>query len=177
MVSKKKDVFDDPLRIRFRGVYDYDGLMSLIRDFYASVLIDIKEPKFKFKNGGAGAEVEFKFEGDRKVTHYIKIHLFVSGHIWDVKREEMTVDGVKRLMTKGKLEVLISGKVESDYANGFSSGKKPQELLEKWMQSTLDAPGTGLQYGDNKMIGSKFMEKMLQRLASEIKKFLKMECY
>ena len=77
MVSLLKDVFDYPIRIRYRGNYDYDGLMELIRKFYDRQLMDIKEPKFKFKQQGTGAEVQFKFVGDRKVTHYIKINILV----------------------------------------------------------------------------------------------------
>lgn len=183
MVKDMKGVFDYPIRIRYRGNYDYDGLMDLIRNFYARVLIDIKEPKFKFKQQGTGAEVQFKFKGDRKVTHYIKIHLFVEGFIWDVKREDVVIDGKQVRRTNGKLDIKISGNYELDYADKFKDIKKGGKASERalhafdsWMQTKLDADGTGLQFGDNKVTGKKFMEKMLVSLGDEIKRFLRMEC-
>ena len=159
------DIRDDPLIIRFRGEYDYDGLLSLIRGFYKRSLFDIKEPKLKYKVGGTGAEVEFKFESDRKITHYIKAYLFVEGHFWDVKKE-------KTGLTKGKLDIRISSQMELDYAGKFD-GKKPSH---KWMQEKLDEKGTGLQFGDNKVTGEKYLEKLMDKLQTEIKKHLKMEC-
>lgn len=173
MEHGEQPIFDDPLLIQFRGTYDYDGLMQLIRDYYARVKIDkLDEPKFKFKNGGGGAEVEFKFAGNRKVTHYIRVNLYVTGHMWDVKQEEMNVGGVAKKMTKGKLEITINGSFELDYAKGFNEKK----ALDNWMREKLDAPGTGLQFGDNKVTGEKFMEKMILTLHAQIKKFLNMTC-
>ena len=165
-MGNSKDTYDIPLIIRYRGEYNYDALLSLIRNFYKRSLFDIQEPKFKYKNGGTGAEVEFKFKSDRNITHYIKAHLLIEGHLWDVKRNAAG-------MTNGKLDIRINAKMELDYAEGFDSKKKPSH---KWMQETLDATGSGLQFGDNKVTGVKYLEKLTQKLQSEIKKLLKMEC-
>lgn len=173
MVKDNRPIFDDDLVIQYRGVYDYDGLMDLIRGYYAKIKMDkLDEPKFKYKNGSGGAEVEFKFVADRKVTHYIKVYLNVSGHLWDVKQEEIMINGVKKKMTRGKLELTMNGSYDVDYAKGFD-GKK---ALDKWMQKKLDDPPGGLQFGDNKMTGEKFMEKVIITLHTEIKKFLNMTC-
>ena len=56
------------------------------------------------------------------------------------------------------------------------SSRKEQTAAQKWMKETLDGIGTGLQFGDNKITGEKYMEKLTQQLQSEIKKHLKMEC-
>lgn len=171
MSSSKKSVYDDPLIIRFRGEYDYDGLLSLIRGFFARSLFILQEPKFKYKNGGTGAEVEFKFVSDRDITHYIKAHLQVEGHFWDVKRK----DGV----TNGKLELSISAAHEIDYASdyeGLNLGFDKKKNSHKKLQDYLDGMGTGLQFGDNKVTGEKYLEKLTQKLQKEIKKHLKMEC-
>jgi hypothetical protein len=171
--SGKKGVFEYPIRIRYRGPYDYDGLIELIRNYFGEVAIDTrKEPKFKYKTGGGGAEAEFKFTGDRKITHYIKFYLTVTGHFYNVKRKEVVIDGEKRRGTDGKLEITIVGEVELDYADSFDKNKK----LDKWMQEVLDADGTGLQFEDNKATGKKYVQKVLLTLDSKIKSFLKMEC-
>lgn len=186
--SKEKTAFMAPIKIRFRGAYDYDGLLQLIRGYYGRHLFDArKEPKFKFKTGGSGSEVEFKMEADRKVTHYIKVFLYVEGHLWDVKPQEVVVDGKKVRMTEGKLELQLKASFIFDYANKFathgdpkgnkSASDKLENSIEKWMQEFMDADGTGLQFGDNKASGKSYLKKLLISFADEIKAFLKMECY
>jgi len=181
--SGKKDVFDAPIEIRYRGNYDYDGLLDVIRSYFGRHFFDRKEPKFKFKTGGSGSEVEFKMVADRKVTHYIKIFLTVEGHLWDVKQEDIVISGKTVRRTNGKLEIKLSGHFEFDYNNKFAShgtkgsADKLQNSIEKWMQDFMDAPGTGLQFGDTKASGKSYMKKLLVALGDEIKKFLKMECY
>lgn len=180
--SEEKFVFHSPIKIRFRGTYDYDGLLNLIRGYYGRHFFDRKEPKLKYKSGGGGAEVEFKMEADRKVTHYIKVFLYVEGHLWDVNPKEVVVDGKKQMLTGGKLEIQLKGSFELDYGNSFathdnkSSSGRFQNMLEKHMQKFLDEDGQGLQFGDNKANGKKYMEGLLIDFADEIKKFLKMEC-
>ncbi len=155
---------DDPLLLRYRGTYDYDGLLVVIRNFFKKSRFQIREPKFNYKGGGAGAEVEFKFESERKVTHYIKVALEVKGHFWDVKHGPEN---------NGKLELFMQGKVILDYGGGFDTEKKASH---KRMKDFLDKPGSGLQFGDVKITGEKYVEKMIEKLQKEIKKHLKMEC-
>lgn len=166
----EKFVYDDPVLIRYRGLYDYDGLLQLIRDFYSSVKMDIREPKFKHKGGGA-AEVEFKFEGDRKTTHYIKVYLYVEGHFWDVNMQEVVIAGKKTRATNGKLELKINSSFEMDYPGMFDEKKK----FHNWMKQKLDSPD-GLQAGDTKAVSKKFCEQMINKLANQIKKHLNMAC-
>lgn len=166
MVKRSKSFpEDEPVRIRFRGTYDYDELLAVIRAYFKKSLFIIREPKFKYKTNGSGAEVEFKFESDREITEYIAIELEVLGHLWDVKRDDKGV-------TSGKLEIFIQASAVFDYAEKFKDDKH----IHKWMQQTLDAPGSGLQFGDNKVTGEKYAEKLVQQLQFEIKKHLKMEC-
>lgn len=184
MAVVKKKVYSYPIRIRYKGLYDYDGLLALIRGFYARhKFMKLDEPKFKYKVGGGGAEVEFKFHGDRKITHYIRAHLYVEGHMWNVKRQEVVENGKKVIRTNGRAEFKISGEFELDYRNRFKEVKPGAKAydkfyhgLDKWMQSKLDDEGVGLQYENNKTNGKNFVQKLLIKLSDEIKTFLKMEC-
>ena len=158
--------------------------MALIRGYYRkNKFLKLDEPKFKYKVGGGGAEVEFKFQGERKITHYIRAHMYIEGHMWKVKREEVVEGGKKVLRSNGRGEFRISGKFELDYRDRFkelnpgdSGYDKFYHGLDKWMQSKLDADAVGLQYGDNKVSGKKYVQKLIIRFGDEIKKFLKMEC-
>ncbi len=181
MVARKSIVFA-PLRIRFRGEYDYDGLLDLIRNHFAKHLFgELKEPVFKYKSRPTGAEVEFKMLSNRNVTHYIKVYLTVKGRMWDMLREQKVIDGEKRIRTNGKLELYLIGEWELDYANQFGTApddkaiQRLQNAAEKWMQSNLDRPDGGLKYGDNKMTGKKYVENIIKSLHDDIKSFLGME--
>ncbi|MGM5480438.1 MAG: hypothetical protein ACQESC_03185, partial [Nanobdellota archaeon] len=99
-----EEVFEDDLVLEYRGQYDYDGLIDLIRKFYDDLHMERKEPKYKNKKKTFGSEIEFKMEGDRKITHYIRVNLYVQAHMWDVDPKEVVVNGKKKMMTGGKLK-------------------------------------------------------------------------
>jgi len=179
--SGLKNAFDSPLVIRFRGTFDYDGLIALIRQYFKRHLFDRKEPKWKHSGGGGGAEIEFKMEADRKITHYIKAYITIEGHLWGVNPKESVVKGKKIRLTNGKLELKLSAAYEFDFAGRFAThGKgvsdKIENAIEKWMQDFLDKDNYGLMYQDNKTNGKKYLQKMLLLLSDEIRSFLRMEC-
>lgn len=184
MVTMRKTVFDYPIRIRYRGLYDFDGLMKLIRGYFARMKFDkVDEPKYKYNAKSSGVEFEFRMLSERKVTHYIRIHMRVDGHIWNMKRQEVVEEGKKVMRSNGRLELKITGEFELDYRGRFKEVKPGDKgydrfahSLDKWMQDTLDKEGTGLMFGDNKATGKGFVEKMIIKFADEIKTFLKMEC-
>jgi hypothetical protein len=184
MAIKGSAVFDKDLRIRFRGLYDYDGLIALLRSFYARAKITIEEPKFKYKVGGNGAEVEFEFQGNLKVTHYIRVNLYVSGKAFDVDPKPVVIDGKKKMMTQGKIELKFQGSYELDYPGMYKleedKNKNALPTLRnkalKQMKELIDNPDYGLAYGDNKALGKKNMQKLIEKFHKETKQFLGMEC-
>ncbi|MFW6378526.1 MAG: hypothetical protein ACOCZV_00730 [Nanoarchaeota archaeon] len=173
MGVKGDQVFKDDIIIKYRGLYDYDGLMALIRDFFAKEKIDLEEPKMKYNMKKTGAEVEFKFQGDRKVSYFIRVYLYVEGHIWDADPKEMTIDGKKVMRTGGKLQLFLNASYEPDFRKRFSKKNK----VHRWMKRHIQDPDTGLQYNDIKTLGKSFMQKKLWELDGKIKQFLGMECY
>ena len=175
MVTMEKSVYDYPIRIRFSGQYDYDGLLELCRAFFARHRFDTQETKFKYKTGGSGSEVEFNMDGQREVTHYLKVTMNLWGKIFDMKRKPVVVDGNKRMLTNGRLDLKISGTFVLDYADKFGKTSKSMKKLEKWMQDQLDNDPEGLQFYEMKQNGKKYMQKTLMAFADEIKSFLAME--
>lgn len=174
LMVKVKPVFDNPISIQYRGMYDYDGLISFLRKYLLNLKPNIyEEPKFKYKTGKTGAEVEFKFKATRKVTHYIQVVFEVSGHGFDVARKEVEINGKTQTLTGGKMEIQLDGAFHIDYPNMFSDEKK----AEKWMDKVLNKEPSGLLFEDNKVTGKKFATNVLLDLTAKTKSFLKMECY
>jgi hypothetical protein len=171
--------FGDPLLIRYRGTYDYDGLLAKIRKYFAEYDLKIDEPKFKFKQAGAGgAEADFRVKGWRLVSHYIKINLQIDGHAWDVKRKTIEKNGEKKVVTDGKIQMTIVCTASFDYANAFDSNKKKnaEKFLIDWMKKQLDDEWVGMQFGENYVNGLVFIRQLVLNLDSVIKEHLNMEC-
>lgn len=162
----KDNVFEWPLTFKYRGEFDYDGLMAVILSYYAKNKFDkLDEPVFKYKVGGGGkAEVEFKFYSDMKATGYTKQILKIQGHLWSVERGKPT---------NGKVELKISAGFIHDYGKGFN----PDSKVHNWMQKKLyTESGKGMSYGDIKAEGKKNSEKIANGLLAEIKSFIGVEC-
>ncbi len=173
-MAKEKDVFAKPIDIKYRGTYDYDGLVSFLRGYLMNLKPNIyAEPKFKYKTGKTGAEVEFKLQAIRKITHYIKISFTVAGHAFDVIRKEIEENNQKKTVTSGTIELQLSGTFQVDYPGMFDTDKK----RDKWMNAVLTKEPSGLLFEDNKVTGKKFATSVLRDLDAKIKSFLKMECY
>ncbi|MFW5977552.1 MAG: hypothetical protein ACOCQQ_03505 [Candidatus Nanoarchaeia archaeon] len=176
----KIKAFGDPIMIRYRGLYDYDGLMTLIRNFFSEYQYIAEEPTFKYKKGGGGVEVTFKIKAFRELTIYIISNMKLQLHAWDLKRKQVEIDGKQKTMTGGKVEILIEGDAQLDYTKMFDEGKaknQSRKKLLKWMQSRLDDPHIGLQFGENHVTGKVFIQEVVLALSDRIKEHLNMECY
>ena len=113
-----------------------------------------------------GNEVEWKMTPEQKIDGFIKNHIFVETHFYDVKEFDAVVDGQKTKMTNGKFWIKISGMVEFDWQKKFKT---------KLAKGALKFLVLGLfkRYYRYKYINK--LNEDLYDLQSEIKKCLKME--
>ncbi|MBN1175443.1 hypothetical protein JXA48_02255 [Candidatus Woesearchaeota archaeon] len=162
----KKEVFEWPLTFKYRGEFDYDGLMNVIRSYYAKNKFDkLDEPKFKYKVGGGGkAEVEFTLFSEMKATGFTKVSLTIDGHMWNVERGKPT---------NGKVQLKIQSGFIHDYGKGFDENSKLQRFM---LQKIYTPTGKGVAYADVKSEGKKNAEKVANGLLNEIKSFIGVEC-
>ena len=175
---RKKPVFENPIIIQYRGTYDYDGLIAFLRGYLLGLKPNVyAEPKFKYKTGKTGAEVEFQFKAIRRITHYIRIELSVAGHAWDVIRRDIEVDGQKKMVTDGKIHMELKGNFEVDFANAFGKVPKNEKFALRQMEAILNKEPGGVLFEDNKVTGKKFATSVLNDLDKKIKSFLRMECF
>ncbi len=180
-MGKSIPAFEDPLIIRYRGTYDYDGIMTLIRKFFSEYYFEnITEPKFKFKYSGDSAEMDIRIKAFRLVSHYIKVTLQIDGHTWGTKRKTIKIDGKKKVVTDGKIQLFLNATVEFDYSNMFDTEKRkvknPDKFLLEWMHTRLDNDWKGMQYGQNYSDGITFVRSIILDIDRRIKKHLRMEC-
>ncbi len=117
----------DAIEIRFKGIYDFEGLYKVLRQWFFDRKYDFHETKYKDKVGSPfGNEVEINMAPWLKINEFVKYNVSVKTHFYDVKEFETVVDGEKKLMTEGRFFIVLNGTVEFDYNNKF---KTP---FEKW---------------------------------------------
>lgn len=165
-MSKRVDVIpENQIMVRYKGLYDYEGLYMLIRDWFDEHRYDFMEPLYKDKvSGPFGNEVEHKMDCELKVNEFIKFHIYIETHFYDVKEFEGELRGEKKLITDGKFSMWLSGWVEFDYSDKFKNHSKLLDFLVDWLLKRYFE----VKYYD-------VLTYDIYGLQSQIKKFLRMD--
>jgi len=104
------------LRVRYKGLFDFDGLYNLIAHWFKSRGYWFHETTYKHKvPSPLGAEDELKWEGTKKVNDYVQYEIEIEMHLWDMTEVEVEKDGVKKTLTNARFELIIDGDLEIDY--------------------------------------------------------------
>jgi len=113
-----------PMTIRYDGLFDCDGLYAAIIDWAKNYNFRWHEPTYKHKvPSKSGAEQEYKWVMDLKVTDYIFYEIELEVHVWDLKEIEVKDKGKTKTLSNAHLYINMSGKVVSNWQNKFK-GKK-----------------------------------------------------
>ena len=120
-------IFDEVLRLKYKGVLDFEGLYKLIRKWFNERGYDYMEPKYKDKAAGPfGNEVELKMQGEKKVTDFIKYHVQIEIIMIELKEFDAKIDGHVKKVTNGRIFIDIAKvECEFDWQNRFQPAKKP----------------------------------------------------
>jgi hypothetical protein len=166
-MAKNVDNIMDPIEIRWKGVYDFDGLYKTIRGWLDHKRYDFMESLYKDKVASEfGNEVEIKMEPELKVTEYIKYHISIFMKNFEFREFEATIDGQKKGVSDGRIIIRLKCSVELDYNNKYKT--EGQKKIQNFMvDKVLD-----------RYFEYKYYDKLAEdvyALADEIKRFLKME--
>ncbi len=115
-----------PMMIKYRGIFDFNGLYDFVVDWLKDNKYEIKE-SFKYKNKEFGYEVELKLDGWRKETEYIKVLPGIFIQVWGMK--DVEVNGKK--LQKGRMRITINCALEMDYSGEYERSRLLREL-RKW---------------------------------------------
>ncbi|MGV8161961.1 MAG: hypothetical protein ACP5N2_01345 [Candidatus Nanoarchaeia archaeon] len=118
----KEDIYEKEIEIRYKGIYDLDGIYKVIRGWLDARRFDYMEKVHKDKATNPwGNEVEWEMTPMRKVDGFIAYNIFIRTKFYDVKEFEAVVHGHKRMVTDGRFWIEITGNVEFDYTNRFKT--------------------------------------------------------
>lgn len=165
-MSLKESVMD-PLDLRYKGLYDLDGIYKLIRQWLDDRRYDFMEKIYKDKAASPfGNEVEHDMVPELKVNEFIKFHIHIVTKFFDYKEFEAEIDGEKKMVSDGRFFIKLSAEIEFDYQNRFKSDF--QKKLLKFLVKTLLVRYYEFKYYDK-------LTYDLYDLQAKLKKFIKME--
>lgn len=153
--------------IRYSGIFDFDGLYKMMHKWLQEHYEDVFETPYKHKMTGKGAEIEFSISGERKQTEFVKFQTTVDIHIWDLRDIEMTKEGKKQKLNKGRFTLIVKGVCIFDWQKQFE-GKPLYIRLFNLLRNTILKTHIAVFYLDT-------LYYEAYKLHTEIKKFLGME--
>ncbi len=98
-------------QIRFYGPFNLHALLEGVKKFLDDRQYEFKET-FKMKKGGEGWKFETDWEGNLKVTHFVKKDIAIYFLIMEIKDVEVVVDGKKQKLQHGRGIIDIDGNIE-----------------------------------------------------------------
>jgi hypothetical protein len=123
-VVTKTKVPNPGVRIRYSGLFDFDGLYSAMADWFKRYRYYLHEEMYKHKvPSPLGAEQEMFWYADSEVSEYIKFKINVYFHLWDMTEVEVVKDGKKRILTNARIEIKIWGDLITDWQDKFEKNK------------------------------------------------------
>ena len=106
--------------IRYKGLFDFDGLYNLIVQWMKSRRYWFHEETYKHKVPfPSGAEQEINFKGDKKIDEFHMHAINIYFHLWDMTEVEVEVDGVKKTLTNARMEITLNGNLTLDYEKRY----------------------------------------------------------
>lgn len=103
--------------IQYKGIWDMQDLYETVADFFRQKKFKLYEKQQRYRKPGPfGAEILYQFEAKRKVEEYYEWTVNVNIETFDERDIDVVLrNGTKKKMTKGRVWIQISGRVETDY--------------------------------------------------------------
>jgi hypothetical protein len=162
-------ILSEPIKIRFKGVFDFYAVYKFIHSWLRSRKMEYKETRYKDKLDTAfGNEIEIDVEGEKKATEYLQYKIFVNYHLWESRDVMVTIGGKQVRRTQGRLEIKLQAYIITDWQGKYSTGKLTHKLMHKFLNDVLLKKEIDLLHVD-------VVERDMHVFSAEIKKRLGME--
>ena len=113
MVEKDK-LFES--NVKHVGIWDFKETYRTLYEWLLNEGYDVNEKTYKEILGPGGEkEIEIEWKAYRKISDYFRFVIEVDWHIMRMTSVEAEIEGVKRKMNKGRIEVKIKTILEKDY--------------------------------------------------------------
>ncbi len=165
-----KSVFPDPLKIRYKGYFDWPGVYKFVWKWLLDRQFRVHEKRYKDKVENAfGNELEVDVWGEKEVTEYYKYRVDIAYHLWESKEVPVTINGKQTKTWLGRIEIKIRGTVFTDWQKRYDrDNNKTHKFMEDFLNKVVLKYEIEMRHVDP-------LDKDLHALEGKIKKIFKME--
>lgn len=164
----KNDLGMDIKYFQYSGYYDWPKLYKLIISWAKSEEMKVYEPQYKDKASKMGSEREIKWYFEKKVDQMHKYGLNVEIQMWDCVPVEITENGEKKKVERGRFRVGVSGFIDDDYQKLFEEKRWQRWKILRPLYNKIMQVQEGFTHWDD-------LHKKRYELLNEIKTFLDTE--
>jgi hypothetical protein len=97
--------------LKYKGIFDIGALYKFMSSWLINEKFTFYETSYKHK----GLELELSWQGDKKVTAYVKYIMNIEFHFYGITDVDVIKDGKKKKMQDSRVVIKFFGKVETDY--------------------------------------------------------------
>jgi hypothetical protein len=98
-------------RMRFKGEFDYHGLITLMKNYFLSREYDFYEKRYKDK----GKEAEVDWVAEREYDEYNIVGFKITWHMWDYTKFDKEVNGKTKTYVKARIYLQITSFMERNW--------------------------------------------------------------
>lgn len=168
-MTQKFGVFPVPLKIRYKGLFDWGGLYRLCWEWLQKREFRVHEKRYKDKMQTAlGNEMEIDIWGEKEVSEYYQYKITFAYHLWEAREIPVIIDGKKVMRMRGRIHMEINAQVITDWQGRYKKDNTFHKIMEMFLNKTVFKYDIDMKHVD-------FLDKDLHRFEGEIKKFLKIE--
>ena len=136
------------IMLRYAGLFDFDTLYTAVIDWAKMYNYQWFELDYKHKVPTPyGAEQQWKWLIEKNVTEYINYKINLTVHIWDMQEVVVEIDGKKKSLTKGRINIWMDGTMEYDWQRRFK-GSAFAAKLGDWYRNIVYKKDTESLYFD-----------------------------
>jgi len=163
-MAQKDEVFKQ--KLKKKGYWNYIDVYKFCFDWLKDEGYDVMEKEYTEKISSLGKEIILKWEATKKVSDYLKNHIYIDWHILGMKDTEVERDGKKESTNKGEVKITVKASLNKDYESRWED--KP---LWKFMRGVYDKyiVRTTIEEYEDRLIAKS------EKFIGEIKAFLEIE--
>jgi hypothetical protein len=101
-------------KVTYTGICDFKGLYMFAWNWFKDELYGVDEVRYVEKVTGNAKDLDIEWRAVRPVSDFFKIDIRVTFEVRGLSDVEVEIDGVKKQMNKGKVDVSLRGTLVRD---------------------------------------------------------------
>ena len=130
-MSQKDKVFEG--KVAQESIFRFKELYKFAYEWLVDEQYKVVEKNYKEKITPDGKEIEFEWTITRKINDYLRFDIEMKWRLFKLQEVEITQNGEKRKMDKGRIEVKVTAFLERDY-----EGRWETSPFKKFMRGIYD---------------------------------------